>query len=522
MGAKRVTRRQVLAAAAAAPFVAGRVARAADGRFAPLATEATSTNPADLTLVELLPLLESRQLSAQDLVEACIDRVERYDPQVKAFQRTTFDIALAEAVAVDDARAKGRPVGPLAGIPIGLKDMTYTKEVPTTGSSKVMEDFIPDFDATVWARLHDAGMVLLGKLRCHEFAYGTSTPPTANPWDTKRNPGGSSGGSGAALAARMLPAALGTDTGGSIIIPSATCGTTGLKPTYGRCSRHGNIPLSWSLDNIGPMSRRMADCAVLLQVMAGHDPADPTSLPAPVPAYPTAAPPSLAGVRIGLLDRYFWDDVDPEVERVCKEGVARLAAMGAEIVTVPAPPVTEEILHPGPNPYGAFVVQKEGPDALIKIILPEATSFHRPLVKERPHQYSPEVLGLLEFGETISAADYVDAQRLRSVWVRQWRDLFARERLDAVASPALPADPPYQTPSEAFVFGASFRFTKAFNLNGLPTASVPVGLDNHGFPVGLMLAARHLDEARLLQIAIALDEDVRFFTRKPPILEAGK
>jgi aspartyl-tRNA(Asn)/glutamyl-tRNA(Gln) amidotransferase subunit A len=522
MGAMRFTRRQVLAAAAAAPFVAGRVARAADGEFATLAAQASSTNPADLTVVELLPLLESRQLSAQELVEACIARVERYDPEIKAFKRTTFDIALAEAVAVDEARAKGRPVGPLAGIPIGLKDMTYTKEVPTTGSSKVMEDFIPDFDATVWARLQEAGMVLLGKLVCTEFAYGTNSPPTVNPWDTKRSPGGSSGGSGAALAARMLPAASGTDTAGSIIVPSATCGTAGLKPTYGRCSRHGNISLAWSLDNVGPMARRMADCAVLLQVMAGHDPADPTSLQAPVPSYPTRARGDLHGVRIGLLDRYFWDDIDADVERVCREGVARLAAMGAQIVTVPAPPVTEEILRPGPNPYGAFVVQKEGPDALVKIVLPEATSFHRRLAKARPHQYSPEVLALLEFGETISAADYLDAQRLRSVWVRQWRELFANERLDAVASPAVPTDPPYQTPSQSFIFGPSFRFTKAFNLNGLPSVSVPVGLDSRGFPVGLMLGARHLDETRLLQIAIALDEDVRFFTQKPPLLEAGK
>ena len=424
MSAMKFTRRQVLAAAAAAPFVAGKGARAADSGITRLAAEATSTNPADLTIVELLPLLESRQLSAQELVEACIARVERFDPEIKAFERRTFDIALAVAVAVDDARVKGRAVGPLAGIPIGLKDMTYTKEVPTTGSSKVMEDFIPDFDATIWARLQDAGMVLLGKLSCTEFAYGTNSPPTVNPWDTKRSPGGSSGGSGAALAARMLPAATGGDTGGSIIVPSAMCGTTGLKPTYGRCSRHGGFPLAWSLDHLGPMTRRMADCAILLQVMAGHDPADPTSLQAPVPPYPTQAPASLAGVRIGLLDRYFWDDIDADVERACREGVARLAAMGAEIVTVPAPPVTEEILHPGPNPYGAFVVQKDGPDALVKIILPEASSFHRRLVAERGHLYSPEVLALLEFGETISAADYLDAQRLRSVWVRQWRELF--------------------------------------------------------------------------------------------------
>ena len=518
----RFSRRQVLAAAAAAPFVAGTVTRAAEGAAGPLAGEASSTDPADLTLVELMPLLESRRLSARELVQACIARIDRYDREIKAFERTTFDIALAVAAAVDDARAQGRPVGPLAGIPVGLKDMTYTKEVPTTGSSKAMEGFIPDYDATVWTRLQEAGMVLLGKLRCHEFAYGTATPPAVNPWDTERSPGGSSGGSAAALAARMLPAATGTDTAGSIILPSATCGTAGLKPTYGRCSRHGNFPLSWSLDHVGPMARRIADCALLLQVMAGVDPADPTSLQAPVPTYPTRAPADLKGVRIGLLDKYFWEEIDAEVERVCREGVARLAAMGAEVVTVPAPPVTDEALHPGPNPYGSIQYQQGGFGAEEKIILSEATSFHRPISRERPHRYTPETLGLLEFGETISAADYLDAQRLRSVWVRQWRELFADHHLDAVAGPAVPTEPTYQTPSSAYFFGVSFRFTKAFNLNGLPTVSVPVGLDNRGFPVGLMLAGRHLDEPRLLQIAIALDEDVRFFTQKPPLLAGAK
>ena len=521
MSRLKVTRRQILAAAAAAPLVVGKAARAASG-LAPLAAEPGSTNPADLTIVELLPLLESRRLSARELVEACIAGVERFDAEIKAFERPTFEVALAGAREADEARAVGRPVGPLAGIPMGLKDMTFTKGIPTTGSSKVMEDFVPDYDATVWARLQAAGMVLLGKLSSTEFAYGTNSPPTVNPWDTSRSPGGSSGGSGAALAARMLPAANGGDTGGSIIVPAAMCGIAGLKPTYGRCSRHGGFSLGWSCDHVGPMTRRMADCAVLLQVMAGYDPDDPTSLQAAVPAYPTVAPPDLKGVRIGLLDRFYWEDIDPDVEAVCREGVDRLADLGAEIVEVPAPPSIDEVLGRGPNPYGAFVANKDGADVLIKVVLPEASSFHRRLVAERGHRYSPEVLANLKAGETISAADYLDAQRLRSVWVRQWRELFAHERLDAVASPAVPTEPTYQTPSQSFIFGPSFRLTKGFNLNGLPSVSVPVGLDQRGFPVGLQLAARHLDEPGLLGIAIALDENVRFFTRKPPGLERAR
>jgi aspartyl-tRNA(Asn)/glutamyl-tRNA(Gln) amidotransferase subunit A len=506
-----------LAAGAAAP-VSWLLTRATGTAVASAITSSAtaSTDPADLTIVELLPLLEAKKLSARELVEACIARAERLDREIKAFQRPTFDVALADAKAVDEARALGRPVGRLAGLPIGLKDLYYTKGIPTTASSKVLDDFIPEFDATVWSRLQNAGMVLLGKLASTEFAYGPNSPPTINPWDTKRSPGGSSGGSAAALAARMLPAALGSDTGCSIVNPAAMCGVSGVKGTYGRCSRHGVIALAWSLDHAGPMARRMADCAILLGVMAGHDPADPASLQAPVPSYPATAPSGLAGVRIGLPDRFFWDNIEPDTERLCREGLARLAAMGAEIIEVPAPPSTEEVLGDGPNPYGSLMVQ--GSNVLIKIILAESASYHRRLVAERAHRYSPEVLAALEAGETISAADYLDAQRLRSVWVREWRELFANHHLDAVASPTVPTKPTYQTPSQSFVFGPSFRLNQAFNLNGFPSLSVPVGLGDGGHPVGLQLAAAHLEEARLLAIAIALDEDIRFFTKKPPIV----
>jgi aspartyl-tRNA(Asn)/glutamyl-tRNA(Gln) amidotransferase subunit A len=518
MSAERVSRRQVLAVGAGAPLTLLLAQASGSGvRAGAPSPGSSSANPADLTIVEILPLLARRELSARELVEACIDRVERLDPRLKAFQRPTFDLALAGAQAADEARSLGRPVGPLAGVPLGLKDMIFTKGVPTTGSSRVMEDFVPDYDATVWSQLQAAGMVLLGKLASTEFAYGTNSPPTVNPWDTGRSPGGSSGGSAAAVSARMLPAALGGDTGGSIIVPAAMCGIAGLKATYGRCSRHGGFSLGWSCDHVGPMTRRVADSAILLGVMAGPDPADPTTLQAPVPNYPTTAPPSLTGVRIGLVDRFFWEDIDPQVARVCREGVERLAALGAEVVDVPAPPSIDQVLGRGPNPYGAAVI---GPmDVFLKIVVPEATSFHRRLAADRAHRYSPEVLANIKLGETISAADYLDAQRLRSVWVREWRELFAGHRLDAVASPAVPTDPTYQTPSQSFAFGPSFRLTKGFNLNGFPSISVPVGTDDRGFPVGLQLAASHLEEPRLLAIAIALDEDVRFFDRKPPVLD---
>lgn len=517
MNGRPVSRRRVLSAAAAAPvsLALEKVSWAQESE--PRAAAPSSTNPADLSIVELLPLLRKRALSARELVEACIARVETLDPEIKAFQRRTFGVALDGAAAVDRARARKRPVGPLAGVPIGLKDLYYTRGIPTTASSKALADFVPGFDSTVWARLQEAGMLLLGKLASTEFAWGPNSPPTVNPWDTQRSPGGSSGGSGAALAARMLPAALGTDTGCSVVNPAAMCGVSGVKGTYGRCSRHGVISLAWSCDHVGPMARRMADCALLLAVMAGHDPADPTSLTAPVPAYPTKPPASLAGVRIGVPDRFYWDDIEADTERVCRDALRRMKAMGAKIVEVPAPASLPDVLGEGPNPYGSLILQL--PKVLVTIILAESTSYHRRLVAERGHLYSPEVLALVELGETITAADYLDAQRLRSVWTREWRELFAEHRLDAVAGPTVATKPTYQTPSQSFVFGPTFRLNQGFNLNGFPSLSVPVGRGDGGHPVGLQLAALPLEESRLFSIAIALDEDVRFFAQRPPVLD---
>jgi len=497
----RPTRRQVLAAGAGGSFLAtfARWAAPAGAAADPLATD-----PADLTLVEILPALEARRLSARELVEACIARAERHEATVKAFVTPTFDLARAGADAADQARAAGRAVGPLAGVPIGLKDLYYTKGIPTTAGSRVLADFVPGFDATVWTRLAAAGAVLMGKLNTHEFAIGTSSPPTTNPWDTTRNPGGSSGGSAAALAARMVPAALGTDTGASIRVPAAVCGVAGIKPTYGRCSRHGVISLAWSLDCPGPMARRMLDVALLLGVMAGADPADPTTLAGRAGPYPTGVPESLAGTRIGIPETYFWDGIDAEIDRLCREGLSRLEAMGADLVPVPMPASTGAVLPDGIGPYE-------------KTVVVEANSYHRRLMKERAALYSPEVLALIQSGEGISGPEYVDGQRLRATWSREWRDAFAALRLDAVASPVVPAPPGPQTPSQSFAAGPSFNLTKPWNDNGFPALSVPVGLDSRGLPVGLQLAGSPLEEARILSIAIALDEDVRFFTRTPAL-----
>ncbi|MGH9003781.1 MAG: amidase, partial [Acidimicrobiia bacterium] len=386
----------------------------------------------------------------------------------------------------------------------GLKDLYYTKGIPTTAGSRALADFVPGFDATAWARLAGAGAVLMGKLNTHEFALGTSSPPTTNPWDPSRNPGGSSGGSGAALAARMMPVALGTDTGASIRVPASVCGVAGIKPTYGRCSRHGVISLAWSLDCPGPMARRILDVALLLGIMAGADPADPTTLADPPGTGPGAAPGDLAGTRVGVPETYFWDGLDGDIDGLCRQGLARLEAMGAEVVPIPMPPSADAVLGDPLGPYE-------------KTVVVEAASYHRRLIRERGALYSPEVLATIQSGEAVSGPEYVDGQRLRATWAREWRETFVALRLDTVASPVVPAPPGPQSPAENAFAGPSFNLTKPWNLNGFPAVSVPVGLDSRGLPVGLQLAGLPLEEARILAIAAALDEDVRFFTRTPPL-----
>jgi aspartyl-tRNA(Asn)/glutamyl-tRNA(Gln) amidotransferase subunit A len=494
------SRRQVLVGAAGAA--------AAALTSSPAHAASRGVRPSELTLVELLPLLRSRSLSATELVQDCLRVTDALEPQLQAYITRTPERALEAAKRADEARAGGREVGLLAGVPVGLKDLYYTAGVATTAGSRVLADFVPDTDAAVWERLREAGAGLAGKTNTHEFAYGTSSPPTRNPWDPTRNPGGSSGGSGAALAARMLPVATGSDTGGSLRIPAAVNGICSLRATYGRVSRAGVVTLAWSLDTTGAMARRVLDVSLLFGLLAGHDPRDPTTLDLPVPELPQGPPKDLRGVRIGIPDRFFWDGVDAEIVRVCREGLQRMEAMGAELVEVPVPTSTDAVMVDAAT------------DVYVLTNLVEATSYHRQLVKERAALYSPEVLALLEAGEALTGPDYVDAQRRRSVWARQWREVFATHRLDAVAHPTVQQPPAQQVPSQSFAVGPQITLCKAWSNNGFPSLSVPVGLDERALPVGLLLAAPPLAEAPLLSLGIALDEDVRFFEQRPPVLTA--
>ena len=462
------------------------------------------TDAADLTLVDLLPLLEQRSLSARELLDACLARVERSEPAVKAFVVLTPERARDAAERADADRAAGRPTGPLAGVPVALKDLYLTAGVPTTASSRVLEGHDPGTDSAVWERLRAAGAGLLGKTTLHEFAYGTGSHPTRNPWDLTRTPGGSSGGSGAALAARMVPVATGSDTGGSLRIPAAACGLSSLRPAQGRVSTYGALPLSRSLDTAGPMARRMRDVSLLLRLLAGPDPRDPGSLDAPVPDYPDAGPQDLTGVRIGTATRWFWDDVDASVAATCRSALDRLVERGAELVPFDPPPDTEALMA-FPGAYGG-------------VMGPEALEHHAELLADREHLYGESVLHRLAQAREITPEQAAQARRDRARWQQAWRDLVAAHRLDAVAHPTLPEPPPVQ-PDEGRGTGASLRTTRAWSVSGFPALSVPAGLDERGLPVGLELAGLPEQEAALVGLGIALDEDVQLWRHNP--LDAG-
>jgi aspartyl-tRNA(Asn)/glutamyl-tRNA(Gln) amidotransferase subunit A len=462
------------------------------------------TDPAELTLVDLLPLLEHRRLSARELLDACLARVEAVEPQVRAFVVLTPERAREAAERADADRAAGRPTGPLAGVPVALKDLYLTRGVPTTASSRVLEGHDPGVDAAVWQRLRDAGAGLLGKTTLHEFAYGTGSHPTRNPWDLTRTPGGSSGGSGAALAARMVPVATGSDTGGSLRIPAAACGLSSLRPAQGRVSTYGAVPLSRSLDTAGPMARRMRDVSLLLRLLAGHDPRDPGSLDEPVPGYPDTACDDLTGVRIGVATRWFWDDTDASVASTCRSALDRLVARGAELVAFDPPPDTEQLMA-FPGAYGG-------------IMGPEALEHHAAWLAERAHLYGPAVLHRLDQAREITPEQHARARQDRDRWRQQWRALVAEHRLAAVAHPTLPEPPPVQ-PDEGRGTGASLRTSRAWSVSGFPALSVPAGLDERGLPVGLELAGLPEQEAALVGLGIVLDEDVQLWRRNP--LDAG-
>jgi aspartyl-tRNA(Asn)/glutamyl-tRNA(Gln) amidotransferase subunit A len=489
----RFTRRSFLqgvAAGAAGVSLLGSDASGASG--AP--TSQRTNDLAMLTLTQAAELIRARQVSPVELTGAILDRIAALEPRVGAFVTVVPDLALQAAREAEREIVGGRYRGPLHGIPFGVKDTHYTKGVLTTVRTPMLSDFVPDWDATVVAKLQEAGGVLVGKTNLPEWSFGGETPGTHNPWNLAVTPGGSSGGSGAALAARMLPAATGGDTSGSIRGPAVMNGVVGMMPTYGRVSRTGVVPISWTLDRVGPMTRTVEDNAVLLNVLAGYDARDPGSANVPVPDYTRALGRGVAGLRVGIPEPHWLDRHHPEVLRAYEAALDVLRGLGAN--------VQEVRLAPSWGVAG---------NAQRIIRISEATTYHRPYLLADPERYGySNVRRDVEAGSLLTAQQYEQAQRVRRVFIEDCRQLF--ETIDVLATPGRPA-PPGINLSEAT------NFDPAFNVNGFPQMAVPAGFstDPAGLPLAIQLAAAPFQEETLYAVGQAYQQVTDWHTRVPTL-----
>lgn len=462
---------------------------------------------AALAVSELAELIRSRQVSPVDITQACLDRIAADNERYNAFVTVDEAGALAAAKTAEAEIARGDYRGPLHGVPVAHKDLYATAGLRTTGGSRVLAEHVPNRDATVVARLKQAGMVTLGKTNTHEFAYGPTNEVSLfgavrNPWNSARISGGSSGGSGAAVAAGLVPIASGSDTGGSIRIPSSCCGLTGLKPTYGRVSRAGILPLCWTMDHAGPLAHCALDAALFLHAVAGADRRDEASSPAPVPDYPALLDGRIAGLRIGIPREVFFDRADETVVRCVDEALAVCEQLGAVLVPV-------EIAH----------IEQAAAAAMV-MYLAEATAYHDDTLNERAGEYSEQVRTFLELGDQILAKDYLHAQRYRTLLGQTLVGIFAH--VDVLATPATPITAtPIGCESTAVngvedgVFGALLRNTEPFNLTGLPAVVAPCGFDADGMPVSLQIAGPAFAEARVLNVVHAYQQATQWHAQRP-------
>ncbi|RGD57108.1 Asp-tRNA(Asn)/Glu-tRNA(Gln) amidotransferase GatCAB subunit A [Kitasatospora xanthocidica] len=449
--------------------------------------------PYELTIAAASARIRERRLSPVELVDSVLGRIDRVEPHLGAYVAVAAEQARDAAREAEREIARGRYRGPLHGVPVGLKDLIDVAGSPTTASSRVRDGHRAAADSTVAARLRAAGAVLAGKTHTHEFAYGLTTPQTANAWDRERVAGGSSGGSAVAVAAGAATFALGTDTGGSIRVPAALNGVVGLKPTYGLVPRHGVTPLSWSLDHVGPITRTVEDAALVLAALAGHDPRDPASVAAPAVDYRPEREPDLTGVRVGVPVNHYVDHVDPEVAAAVHHAVARLEALGARPVEVEVP-LARYLL---PTLWG--------------LVAPEASAYHARTLRTAPELYQADVRVLLEAGELIDAGDHLRAQRARTLI----RDAWARvlEEVDVIAAPTVPTTAvragqetvTWPDGTSEGVADAYVRLCAPANVTGLPALTVPAGQDAAGLPIGLQLLGRPFDERTLLRVGHAYE-----------------
>ncbi|MCS7235602.1 MAG: amidase [Armatimonadota bacterium] len=434
----------------------------------------------ELTAREAAELVATRQVSARELVRAALDRAEQLEPSVHAWARLDPERALEEAGRLDERLRRGERVGPLHGVPVGVKDIIYTRGLETSAGSPLLRGFVPAEDATVVARLREAGAIVLGKTVTTQFAF-LDPGPTRNPWNLDHTPGGSSSGSAAAVACGMVPAALGTQTVGSILRPAAYCGIVGLKPTYGRVSRHGILPLSWTLDHPGFLVRTVEDAALLLEVLAGPDGLDPACAPHPVERWTQACRIGPSGLRVGVPDRFFSDRAIPEVREAYGRALASLEGAGVQVREVKLPREFE----------AGLVAQRT-------ILASEAATFHRRWFDHRRDDYGPKLRALLEEGGRIPATEYIRARQIRRACRRGMAALFGE--VDVLATPATPAPAPRGLESTG-----DPSFNGPFSFVGFPSVTVPVGLSQEGLPLGVQLAAAPFAEATLLRAAAALE-----------------
>ena len=483
----------------------------------------------DRTGAKLSAMLAAGETSAAEILASSQARIDAVDGEVRAFLTPTPELASERAEELDVYLSTGAPQSAVAGIPVAVKDVLTTNGIRTTCGSKILEHYVPPYDATAWTRLAGAGAVLVGKTNCDEFAMGSSNENSAygavhNPWDLDRVPGGSSGGSAAAVAAGEAVWGLGTDTGGSVRQPAALCGVVGLKPTYGRISRYGLIAFASSLDTVGTFTRSVRDAGSMLQVLAGHDPRDATSLDMPVPAYDADLERGVAGLRVGLLEEAFGEGVEPAVAASVRAAVDRLERLGAQIDVAALPHATYALSAYyliAPSECSSNLARYDGVRYGLRAEGEHADSIAM-MFQTRGEGFGPEVKRRIMLGTYALSAGYYEAyygqaQKVRTLVIRDYARAF--ERFDILISPT--------SPTTAFRIGEKADdpmamylndiFTIPANLAGVPAISIPCGLDDAGLPIGIQLTAPALDEQTLLRAANALESDLDLDLR-PPLL----
>ncbi|MBI2816645.1 MAG: Asp-tRNA(Asn)/Glu-tRNA(Gln) amidotransferase subunit GatA [Acidobacteria bacterium] len=458
-----------------------------------------------MTIADAASLLQSRKVSPVELTAQALEKIAELNPRLNAFITVTAEFAEQQARTAESEIMAGNYRGPLHGIPVAVKDLFYTRGIRTTAGSKILADFVPEFDATAVEKLRNAGAVLLGKTALHEFAYGmvNNNPHygfTRNPWAPERTPGGSSGGSAVAVATGMAFSALGTDTGGSVRIPASFCGVAGLKPTFGRVSSYGVYPLGYTMDHVGPLARSVQDVAIVYRAIAGYDPQDDLSVDRPFDEVRLGG--SIKGLRIGVLEDYFFERLQPEVERSVREAARVLRTLGASVTSV--------------SLAGLADLTEAGRISL----LAEAYHLHKQHLEERPGDIGDDVRLLIEQGTQVTATDYIRAQLVRQKIRRALEELLQRVDLILTPTTAITAFPFEMT--TVTVGGqqegariAGTRLTRPFNASGHPALSVCCGFDSDALPIGLQIVGKLWDEATVLQAGYAYEQATEWNKRRP-------